>query len=321
MDLNTQPAAAPVATAQPSTSAEPDVFALAAAADAGQDLTETSPSVSAPDSKPDTASESAESAKPAEDAQAQPTAEPTLEQKPKQETAYQRAKAAGERLDRSWKKLEEEKAQFRKERSQWEEERRKTSAPQATPAQPEPTLIDGHPAEVWERLAKRKEAEGDHDLAEEARQRAQKAREADAQKKAAPSVAVQQSEPWKSPEFQAEWTRNTQELIQAEPELNDPGHPVFKSTNMLVNDPKWSRFFRSHPDGIKAAVQVAKLIQQSEQAAKATAEIKTLKAEIDRLNKLTQPRGSLPPGSAPAKRPEDITDVELMALATASDRG
>lgn len=318
MDQATQTAAPEAAATATTSTAEPDVYELARQADAGQEPVTETKSETAQDTNTETATETADSAQSSETTatEANDKKPADTQQNQKQETPFQKAKAETERRERSWKKLEEEKAKFRQEREQWEREKTQQTP---KPKDEGPALVEGHSADVWDKVAAKLENDGaDPALIEKARANAAQARGLEAQRK---QPAPQTTEGWQTPEFQTEWKRNTAEILKAEPELDNPEHPVFKEVSGLLQHKDWGRLLRAHPSGIKAAVEVAKLIQRSAQADKAAAEIKGLKAEIERLNKLTQPRGSLPAGQAPTKRPEDLSDAEIYAAAAAADRG
>lgn len=323
MDVATQSATAPAAATD---TTDQDLLALAAKADAGESI-EPQQSEPAPDTtKTDTAPAAAESAKAETDQPADKQTKDTTEAA--KETPFQKAKSEAERRDRSWKSLNEEKEKFRQERQSFETERKKYEseiqrlrAETETRKANEPITDErGHTAETYDRVAAKAEADGDADLAKLAKEQAAALRQKEA---ARPRTAApaQQGEAWQTPEFQEKWKANVAEIIQSEPELNDPNNPVFQTVKGLVNDANYSRFFRAHPDGIKAALEVAKLQQRAAVAEKTTAELKTAKAEIERLNKLLAPRGGPPAGQAPARRAEDISDEELLAAARAADRG
>ncbi|WP_404422930.1 hypothetical protein [Nibricoccus sp. IMCC34717] len=326
MDIATtsEAATSAPATSSPAEISDTDLSRMAMEADAGKEPTFTPTSESAPD-KSAAATESAESANQGKEAKAtedaaKPQQKPDEPAQDKKETPFQKAKADQERRDRSWKALNEEKEKFRAEKVQFEsrikdlETQLASTKKQAGPARD----AEGYTAEVWDKVAAKAEAEGDDVMAKAAKERAEKLRSTDA---APASAAPAQSEPWRSPEFQQAWQQNVQEIVTASPELNDPQNPIFKSVNALVNDQKWSRFFRAHPDGVKAALEVARLIHAGEAAKKTAEEAKALKAEVARLNKLIQPSGSLPAGQAAPKRPEDFSDDEIRAAAMAADRG
>lgn len=249
----------------------------------------------------------------------------------KAETKFEKAKSEAERRDRSWKALEEEKAQVRAEKARIDGELATLRRELATMKQAKPTgpAKDEHgaTAEDYTALAKRYAAEGNDELADAARARAEKLA-----KQTAPAASTGPAT-FESPEFQAEWKQHTQQLIAKEPELANPENPLVKAANGILTDPTYGRFFKSHPDGITAAVEVARLLQANAAAQQTTVRLKETeaalakeKAEVTRLNALLQPRGSHPAGQPGGERKiEDMAPEEaqaaIMAMARAADRG
>lgn len=238
-----------------------------------------------------------------------------------EETAYAKAQKEAERRDRSWKALEQEKQEFRQQKMATEAElqglRREVAQLRArtNPAKDE----HGVTADQYDRLAKDYDEKGDDHMAELARERAEKLR------RQAPA-AVTVDEAWRTPEFQADWQKQTEALIAEDASLADPENPLVKAANTLLADKTWAPFFRARPDGIRAAVEVGRLLQRAAAADTLKEELSKAQAELQRLTKLTQPQGSHP--SAPprgAKRIEDMQEeearAELLRVAAAADRG
>lgn len=333
MSLDTS---APAAT----NSSDADLYAAAAAADAAQpvpDLAPSEPAAETPttDASPaayapatttrKTADERAEQEAPEQlAAQDKPAAKPA-DAKP--ETPYAKAQKEAERRDRSWKALESEKTEIRAKQAQYEQQTRELTELRqrlAQPATPVKPAVDeqGIDATTYERLAKEYAAEGNESMAAMARKQAASLRSKEAAAPGAAPAAAEATPPHTKPEFQAKWREHTAALVQAEPDLAKPDHPVVQAANALLADTAWGRFFLAHPDGITAAVQVAKLQQQAAQAIAAAKELTTARQEIARLTKLTSPRGSHPASAIPADRnPADLSDADVHALAAAADRG
>jgi hypothetical protein len=328
MDIDTTTEAALAASAPATEISDADLNRMAIDADAGKEPTFTPPSKPARDIT-EAASETADSAKSAIDTDSNPNKDDAKkEHKPddtsaqeKKETPFQKAKADQERRDRSWKALNEEKEKFRTERSSLESRIKELEVQLTSQKKPAGPAQDeqGYTAEIWDKVAAKAESEGDAVLASAAKERAQKLRASEQTSQQDKSSAP--AETWQSPEFKQAWKQNVQELVSAQPELADPRNPLVRSANALIADPNWGRFLRAHPDGIKAAVEVARLVQAGEAAKKTAEEAKALKAEVARLNKLIQPSGSLPAGQAAPKRAEDLSDDEIRAAALAADRG
>jgi hypothetical protein len=322
-----------------------DMLAAAMAADEGRELPAATPAqatTSAAPESPGTSAASDESADTkalTEDASkaTQPAAKPTTDAKPdapaKPETAFQKATKEAERKDRSWKAFDAEKTAFREEKtkivSELESLRREVTALRTQPAGPTEPAKDEHglTAAAYERAAKRYEDEGDANMANLARNKAEALKQQQpAPRSAAVPNAASVDEAWKAPEFQQRWAAEAAAIVQAEPALGDPANPIFKAVGELVNNSPFASFFKARPDGIRAAVEVAKLQQAAAQAETLRKEVETSKAEIARLTKLTSLRGSLPSGQHPSPKAlhemsSDEADAHVRALAASADRG
>lgn len=334
------PASTETTTAAPTPDADIDIMALAAEADAaglplGAEAEVATPPAAQPPAK---ASAPATTPKPGEQGTKKPEekTEPKADDKKeegKPDSKFAQAKKDADRRDRSWQALEKEKAEFRAERetqrSELENLRREIAQLRKAPAAQSGPARDVHgaTAEDYDKLAKRYETEGNDEMAEAAKGRA------DALRKQATADFAAQADPSSTPEFRSQWERNVEELIQKDAALADPQSPVVQTANHLCSDPTWGRFFRAHPDGIRAAVEVARLMQTNSAAQKTAQELKatqdqlkTAQAEVDRLNGLLQPRGSHPAGPVRGEKAiADMNDAEadaaIRALAAAADRG
>lgn len=310
---------------------EIDIMAAAIAAD-NETAASTSPAPAAKETTP--AAPDKTGTPPAVGTEATaPAASATAEaDKPKgKETPFTKAKGEAERRDRSWKALEEEKATVRADKARAEAEAATLRREMETlrNAQPVGPTKDEHgaTAEDYRGLAKRYRAEGNDELAEAAQARAEKLATT-ASRPAAASATT-----FDSPEFQAQWKGHTEKLIASDPTLADPENAVVKAANTILKDPTYGRFFKSHPDGINAAVEVARLLQanaagqQTRQALTTTqADLTKAKAEVTRLTALLQPRGSHPAGQpGGGQKIEDMNPNDaaaaVMAMARAADRG
>lgn len=324
--LDTEPAAA-------TTDAEPDIMALAMAADAGTldhaNLSTSANPAPAPQDHTSTPAVSGEDAKAQAEQKPAPAAktdQPAAEAKA--ESAYQKAQKAADRRDKSWKALEAEKAQVRAESqriaaTQAEiENLRRTVQELKTPAKPAADA-NGNTAEVYDHLAEKYLEEGNTEMAKLAREQAKKLR-TEAPTRAPASAAPAES--WKTPQFKSEWQRHTAELLASDPTLNDPANPLVQTANMLTNHKEWAPFFRANPAGIKAALEVAKLMRVASSMDALRKENTAQKAELDRLNKLNQPRRGGPTAPAAgdkafADMSDSEADAEIRRLAEAADRG
>lgn len=326
METNT---ATPAATAADTSDA--DILAIATAADEGREIPVAQPQTSdTPEKKNVTTDDTVESAKPKEDGKQEKKPEDDKTKKDaKPETDFAKAKKENERNDRSWKALDAEKNAFRQEKAAFTGElenlRREVAELKKKPAAPTGPVMDEHgfTAATYEAVAKKAKAENDPELAALAEQKAAALKHKEAAASAAPAASA---EPWKSPEFQQQWAANAAAIVQAEPELGNPENPVFKSVEQLVNKSDFATLLKSRPEGIRAAVEVAKLQITAAEVPTLRKEVETLKTEIARLNKLTQPRGSLPASQQPGqKRIEEMSpdeaDTHVRNLAAAADRG
>jgi hypothetical protein len=319
-----------------------DMFAAAMAADEGRE-TPASPTVatSITTETPTAASSDTDesvnqAAVDADKAPAKPTEKPT-EQKPaapeKPETPFTKAAKERERQQSLLKNFEADKAAFREEKAKIAQDmdalRREIAELRKPPATPTETKDEhGHTSATYEQVAKRYEEEGNYDMANMARQKAASLKQPapTAPSGAAAASATAGNEAWKSPEFQQQWQQHAAALVQAEPALGNPEHPVFKAVGQLVNQSPFAPFFKARPDGIRAAFEVATLQIEAAAAADLRKQVETTQAEIKRLTALTSPRGSLPTGQhaqpkSLAEMSSDEADAFVRNLAASADRG
>lgn len=320
--------------------AEPDIMKIAMEADAKAEALGGNPAPAAPaapaakpDDKPADKTPDGTTGKPdnkgsAEKPGDKPADKPADKPEEKKEgSAFDKARKERERQENLLKDFQKEKDAFRAEKAQIQTEvanlrRELDQLRQRAAAEP---VKDKHglTAKDYKELAKDYAAKGNTEMAEAAKERAA---ELEQQQPAAPA-ATTATDAFRTPEFQSAWQKNVQELITANPELGNADSPVVRAANSLVNDQNYGRFFRSHPDGIKAAVEVAQLMQRAESAKTLQTELETTKgdltkakAEIERLTKLMQPNGSPPAGPAPeGKKPEEMSGDEILAIARAAD--
>lgn len=275
---------------------------------------------------------SQETAKPAgKGNEAKPGDKPENKGTEKPLTEFEKAKKEKERAAEVLKGFQKEKEQLRARDQAREAELKQLRAevqalkkPAAGPAKDQ----HGFTAETYEKLAKQYEEQGNDEMAQAAREKV-----AELRAKATAPAAANAAEPWKDPAFEAEWQGHVKQLIDADPSLADPANPVVVATQGLLNNPVYGRYFRNFPDGIKMAHEVALLMRDAqtassakEQLAAKETELKTARAEIERLTGLLQPRGSLP-GKPPAGEKDfaDMTeeeqDAHMRRVAEAADRG
>lgn len=333
---DTQPAA-PAAAPSPTETSDADLLRAATEADNAsaaslEPATPAEPAAEKPEGTTGQPPEAAAQGKqPEKDPNAKPDPAPDTK---KAETDFAKKQAEVARRDKSWKALDEEKQKFRAEegalRSEVDTLRRELTqlkqrpAPSAGPAKDE----HGHTAEDYAQLARSYRQEGRDDLAEAALARADKLRHQPATA-TAPTHAPGSPEAFAAPEFQKEWQGHVQAIIQAEPDLAKAEHPLVRATNALLQDPTYGRFFKTHPDGIRAAVEVVKIMRTADEGRKAQEELKAAREELKklgaekaRLDGLLQPRSGQPTGPVPTARTgAELSDAELLAAASAADRG
>jgi len=94
-----------------------------------------------------------------------------------------------------------------------------------------------------------------------------------------------------NPKFVAAWEQTRNQVIKANPELADPKSPLYAEASGLLSG-DWATFFQSHPQGIAAAVEVAKLRLQVGQETGLADKVKTLESENSSLRKKLQLDGA-----------------------------
>lgn len=320
---------------QPANGSELDPMEVARAADAEEpgtptiqtaktdavQKTEGTPKV---DAKP---GEQGNNGKPAADGTAKLEAKKDQTQlKTGEESEFTKAKKERDRQEGLLKNFQAEKETFRAEKgalmSQMDALRREVTQLRQKTQSGEARDTRGLTAKQYEELADKYRKDGNDEMATAARDAAE------ALRKQGGPVQTANVDPWKTPEFQTEWNQHRDEIVRTEPELGNPENPLFQATNKLVNDPQWGQFFRALPSGIKAAVEVAKLMQANNAAKElqakltaAEAETTKHKAEVDRLNALLQPRGGLPPTPVTKGEGGDLSTDQVLEIAKAADRG
>lgn len=260
----------------------------------------------------------------AKDPKQDPTASDTA--KPGEQgtdSAFTKAQKERARQENLLKNFEREKEAFRQEKQSMaatiEGMKRELQQLKQRHAGP-PKDEHGIDADTYEELAAKYREQGDDKMARAALERADRLRR---QAPAATPDAHPQAEAWQTPEFQAEWSRIEGEIVKARPELADPQHPFFKATDSLLKDPTWGAFFRARPDGLRAAVEVAGLLQERARADALKTQLDQAQAEVARLNKLTQPRGGNPAAASSSERKAvgEMNLDDVMEAARAADQG
>lgn len=86
-------------------------------------------------------------------------------------------------------------------------------------------------------------------------------------------------------DYRSRFDKTCNELVKENPELNDASSELYKETSAVFNNPEWSHVFRAKPEGIKFAVQAAKLNLKARTFDKTESEYKALKSEYEKLQK------------------------------------
>ena len=219
------------------------------------------------------------------------------EETPPERTPYRQAverKQKDEaRLDRSWKRLHEEKEEIRRQREQ-------------LARQPVSPGNAKDPGKTYEDLARDYRNKGDHKMAELALEKAEEAREKAREADSVPNPDAH----WDKPAFQRGWAEARDSLIRQDPTLADPANPVVKIANDLVNDREMGPIARSHPNGLKAAVGIARLMIEANAH---RLQVQKLREEVKRLSSLTSVEGGNGWNASSRRSPDDMSDAEREA--------
>ena len=219
------------------------------------------------------------------------------EEAPPERTPYQQAvdrKQKDEaRLDRSWKKLHEEKEEIRRQREQ-------------LARQPVSPGNVKDPVKTYEDLARDYRNKGDHEMADLALETADKVRKEAAEAESVPEPDAH----FNKPAFQRGWADVRDTLIRQDPSLADEHNPVVKIANKLVNDDELGPIARSHPNGLKAAVGIARLMIEADAH---RLQVQKLREEVKRLSSLTSVEGGNGWNASSRRSPDDMSDVEREA--------
>ena len=114
-----------------------------------------------------------------------------------------------------------------------------------------------------------------------------------------------------------------QRVIQANPDLNDPQSGLYQTATALLNG-DWGAVLGSHPAGIAAAVEVAKMQVEAASVPELKDQIEQLKTEISQLKRSTQlgKTGATKKGqSTPRKGTLENVDEDVASLYEEAKRG
>lgn len=209
-----------------------------------------------------------------------------------------------EALKRSWENADkrhreaDEREQLMRSRESelLEREQRVSSLEAEIPDDPLPKYSVDEIAESLDEFI----GEGDYETAQGlARQMAAKAKAMAAHREAGPN----------SPQFAEAWEQVRGQTIKANPELGDPKSALYQESTGLLNG-EWGPLFSSHPAGVAAAVEVAKLRMASGSISELADEVKQLKTENEKLRKATALDGTTPTGGGEATNKWDNLSLD-----------
>lgn len=199
---------------------------------------------------------------------AEQAAQAATQEKTKSKFAQER-----ERKDKTWEQINAEKETLKKERETLAKEReewKKQAAEKPAPFRDE----KGFTAEDYLKAAEKFKADGDQEMAAAAQQKAQQL-QFQAQKQ----------------DFDRKWTANWDKLAEQHPELKDFKSPMFLGIKAIMNQ---FPILKLSPDGILYAMKAYQIEERTKGFDSVTAENKTLKQQLDELQK----KLSLPGGKA-----------------------
>lgn len=249
-----------------------------------------------------------------------PAEQPSAEAKPvepaKEDTAFAKAKKERDRQENLLKNFESEKqraraelaqqkAQIDQERAQFEAQRRN---PQARDKFTSAEYADFR--NQSQRLAKKAFEDGDYEKAQEHIDNAEKAEVAAGQ---AYQNEQQEGQQNAQKNYWDAWRGNMEKTIHANREFGNPESPIAKEIQEVLKmpdilHPGQPNVFERLPDGFAYAAEVAKLRLEAREAAQLRLDMAKMKAENDRLTKLTS---ISPSGPATHAGPKNFNNMSL----------
>jgi hypothetical protein len=242
----------------------------------------------------------------AADTDAQPAEAPQKETKQGEQKKESKFAQEQARKTKTWETINAEKQAIKaekealaRERDEWQKQR------QQTEAKANDTYRDeaGFTADDYEKAAKEFEADGDKDLAKAASKKAAEARKAAGEHQ----TKVQQER------FNKAWEDTYVRLSEKEPDLKDPNSDLYKSTVDLIGK---FQILRAAPDGLAHAVEIVKLQQSAARSQSLDAENKSLKEQLDKLQKKT----AIGKGTATQPLKAEETDFAKMPIKEQRER-
>jgi hypothetical protein len=223
-------------------------------------------------------------------------------QEPKSEPQKKESKFAKEeaRKAKTWSEINAEKEVIKaqkealaREREEWQKSRQTAETSQTNQFRDD----KGFTAQDYEQAAKEFDADGDRELAQAARAKADAARKAAGEHQ----VKLQQQQ------FQKSWEDSYARLSEKEPWLKDQNSEQYKKVVGLLNNYK---VLTTIPDGLTHAVELVKLHDTATRAQAIESENKALKEQLDKLQKKTAIGKSVPAGPLKAEE-SDFAKLSL----------
>lgn len=223
------------------------------------------------------------------------------EQKKESKFAQEQARKAKtwETINAEKQAIKAEKEALARERDEWSKQRQQVEAKATDTYRDEA----GFTPEDYEKAAREFEADGDKDLAKAALKKAQEARKA----------AGEYQQKVSQERFNKAWEDNYLRLADKEPELKDPNSDLYKSTVDLIGK---FQVLRAIPDGLAHAVEIVKLQKSASKAQSLEAENKSLKEQLDKLQKKT----AIGKGTATQPLKAEETDFAKLPLKEQRER-
>lgn len=244
-----------------------------------------------------------------------PTGELSEFEKKKQEKAAKDK----ERQDRSWENLNREKdelARRRQELSQFEQQlrnpQRQRQAAQPREYSSKQFFEASQDFKTTARNAfKRYQETGDEAALDEFNKNDQWAEQAQQNAIEFYALEEQEGQQTRIQQQQGVWVRNMETIIKSDPELAKADSPISLQLQELLKTD--GQILQLIPNGFAKAVEIARLRLDAKDAPSLREQLKTVKAEIDRLNGLTQPSTGGVPGPAQKKSFDDMKPEDQWA--------
>lgn len=124
-----------------------------------------------------------------------------------------------------------------------------------------------------------------------------------------------------SPQFKQMWETNRVSVIKENPDLAKSDSALFKQASDLLASP-WGEVLGAHPNGINAAVEVAKLRLAADSVPALNKQVEELQTEIKKLKERTQLGGTgTSTRGKPSKGKPQTVEQEIAGLYRDAERG